>query len=457
MVVVRRCGSQHSVPAGRPPVAGDRGCWAKERFCHRRRRASEIVGLRRLLDTAAWRSPATRCWPSGCTRRSSTASPVRRDRRGGARPRGPGHRTRRGALGARRCAAPPPTRATCSPPGRCAGRRTSTAGRRRRRSPAAVAPWSEADAAKRVFDASRPLKEAGIPVLDALDRIAGEMRDIAATPGGQGRDVDRAAPPAARALPALVPGVRGRAPLRAAVPPRRPARAGSSSSPAPLPRSWSASRAGAARPSGPTRRSTSVRGRAAAAGAGDARSRWRSYVDAPVKDVKAHWPDDVVPGSGRRRGAVRSLEADLDALAVATRRLGRRRACSARSTCSSSRATARSSYPTRRTARTSGAPSADPAAILVGHEVLGSLASAGVGQEAAHRGERVGSAPRPHRAGRAAGRLPRASPSTASSTPELAVAALGQPHGAGGVRVAARAGGSPPSCTSGCSARCARR
>ena len=44
---------------------------------------------------------------------------------------------------------------------------------------AAVAPWSEADAAKRIFDASRPLKEAGIPVLDALDVIAGEMRDIA--------------------------------------------------------------------------------------------------------------------------------------------------------------------------------------------------------------------------------------------------------------------------------------
>jgi hypothetical protein len=47
---------------------------------------------------------------------------------------------------------------------------------------AAVAPWSEADAAKRILDASRPLRKAGIPVLDALDHIADVMRDIAAKP-----------------------------------------------------------------------------------------------------------------------------------------------------------------------------------------------------------------------------------------------------------------------------------
>jgi len=47
---------------------------------------------------------------------------------------------------------------------------------------AAVAPWSEADAAKRIFDAARQFKMAGIPVLDALDHIAGEMHDIAAKP-----------------------------------------------------------------------------------------------------------------------------------------------------------------------------------------------------------------------------------------------------------------------------------
>ena len=51
---------------------------------------------------------------------------------------------------------------------------------------AAVAPWSEADAAKRIFDASRPLRAAGIPVLEALDVIAAQMRDIVTTPTPKG-------------------------------------------------------------------------------------------------------------------------------------------------------------------------------------------------------------------------------------------------------------------------------
>jgi hypothetical protein len=51
---------------------------------------------------------------------------------------------------------------------------------------AAVSPLSEADAAKRVFDASKPLREAGIPVVDALGVIAGEMRDIVRSPTVKG-------------------------------------------------------------------------------------------------------------------------------------------------------------------------------------------------------------------------------------------------------------------------------
>jgi hypothetical protein len=47
---------------------------------------------------------------------------------------------------------------------------------------AATAPWSEADAAKRIFDAAKPLEAAGIPVLTALDVMAAEMRDIAVRP-----------------------------------------------------------------------------------------------------------------------------------------------------------------------------------------------------------------------------------------------------------------------------------
>jgi hypothetical protein len=50
----------------------------------------------------------------------------------------------------------------------------------------ATAPWSEADAAKRVFDASRPLKAAGIPVLDALRTVAEQARAIVERPTVKG-------------------------------------------------------------------------------------------------------------------------------------------------------------------------------------------------------------------------------------------------------------------------------
>jgi len=47
---------------------------------------------------------------------------------------------------------------------------------------AAVAPWSDEDAAKRIFDAAKPLKAAGIPILEALDTVAGRMRDLVTAP-----------------------------------------------------------------------------------------------------------------------------------------------------------------------------------------------------------------------------------------------------------------------------------
>ncbi|WP_116452288.1 winged helix DNA-binding domain-containing protein [Blastococcus litoris] len=47
---------------------------------------------------------------------------------------------------------------------------------------AATAPFSDADAGKRIFDASRPLKAAGIPNLAALDTVAGAMRSIVTGP-----------------------------------------------------------------------------------------------------------------------------------------------------------------------------------------------------------------------------------------------------------------------------------
>jgi Winged helix DNA-binding domain len=51
---------------------------------------------------------------------------------------------------------------------------------------AAVAPWSEADASKRIFDAVKPLKAAGIDTLEALDTVAGAMREVVTKPMSKG-------------------------------------------------------------------------------------------------------------------------------------------------------------------------------------------------------------------------------------------------------------------------------
>ena len=47
---------------------------------------------------------------------------------------------------------------------------------------AATAPFSDADAGKRIYDAARPLKAAGIPNLAALDAVADAMRSIVTAP-----------------------------------------------------------------------------------------------------------------------------------------------------------------------------------------------------------------------------------------------------------------------------------
>lgn len=51
---------------------------------------------------------------------------------------------------------------------------------------AAVAPVSDADAEKRIFDASKPLREAGLGGLAALDTVAGEMRKLVEEPMAKG-------------------------------------------------------------------------------------------------------------------------------------------------------------------------------------------------------------------------------------------------------------------------------
>lgn len=51
---------------------------------------------------------------------------------------------------------------------------------------AALRPWSDADAAQRIFDASKPLRAAGIAPLAALAHAAATMRGVVAAPMGKG-------------------------------------------------------------------------------------------------------------------------------------------------------------------------------------------------------------------------------------------------------------------------------
>ncbi|MEO3747687.1 winged helix DNA-binding domain-containing protein [Plantactinospora sp. B5E13] len=50
----------------------------------------------------------------------------------------------------------------------------------------AVAPYSDADAGRRIYDAARPLKAAGIGNLAALDEVAAHLRDIVTGPMAKG-------------------------------------------------------------------------------------------------------------------------------------------------------------------------------------------------------------------------------------------------------------------------------
>jgi hypothetical protein len=177
---------------------------------------------------------------------------------------------------------------------------------------AAVTPMSEADARKRVFDASAPLKRAGIDVLDALDDIAGEMRDIVVKPTSKG-DLSTALTP------------------RMAEPYRRFCRPCNAIHLYEQTFRLSAIRAGLElQPdTSPPVLERIPRWRGPAAKVPPRLDPVRAvlhhlgpltpkqvaaYIDAPVKDVSAHWPDDVVDVEvdGEARSA---LADDADALA----------------------------------------------------------------------------------------------------------------------------------------------
>ncbi|MGI5519708.1 winged helix DNA-binding domain-containing protein [Micromonospora sp. CA-259024] len=187
---------------------------------------------------------------------------------------------------------------------------------------AAVAPWSDADAGKRIYDAAKPLKAAGIGNLAALDTVAAQLRAIVTEPMVKGDVSGR--------LNSVLPE-----------PYLRFCRPCNATHIFEMPFRLAAVRAGLE-----LRRGTSppvlrrIPGFGAPDGAGDRFDLVRAYLrllgpatpghvaaylDAPVREVRAHWPADTVEVTvdGERRWI---LAADEQALgssgAAATRLLG---------------------------------------------------------------------------------------------------------------------------------------
>lgn len=187
---------------------------------------------------------------------------------------------------------------------------------------AAVSPWSEADAAKRIFDASRPLKAAGIPVLDALDAVAAQMRAIVKAPMVKGEMSTR--------LHEVMPEPYQRycrscdavhlyeMPFRLSAIQAGLELEPDTSPPVLRPMPGFQAAASFAERLDPVRAYLHLCGPATV-------KQVAEYIDAPVREVNAHWPQDAieVDVEGETRWM---LEADLEALrraeASGTRLLG---------------------------------------------------------------------------------------------------------------------------------------
>jgi hypothetical protein len=172
---------------------------------------------------------------------------------------------------------------------------------------AAVEPYSDADAGKRIHDASKPLRATGIGNLDAIDAIARQMRAIVAAPMAKGELSTRLT----AAMPE--PYLRTCRPCNAIhlyeMPFRLAAlRAGlelrMGSSPPVLERMPDAGRR---EPDvdvdvDTARRLDLVRGYLRLLGPATPKL-VAEYLDSPVRDVKERWPEDAVPVNlhGERR------------------------------------------------------------------------------------------------------------------------------------------------------------
>lgn len=187
---------------------------------------------------------------------------------------------------------------------------------------AAVEPFSDADAGKRIYDAARPLKAAGIGNLAALDEVAARMRAIVSKPTVKGDVSGRLA----EVMPE--PYLRFCRPCNAThlyeMPFRLAAvRAGLEleldTSPPVLHRIPGFRKAAA-----PGDRFDLVRAYLRLLGPATPKH-VAGYLDAPVKEVKAHWPEDVIEVTvdGEARWLLAADEAALaSADAPATRLLG---------------------------------------------------------------------------------------------------------------------------------------
>ncbi|MEU1761964.1 winged helix DNA-binding domain-containing protein [Micromonospora sp. NPDC005223] len=185
---------------------------------------------------------------------------------------------------------------------------------------AAVEPFSDADAGKRIYDAAKPLKAAGIGIVAALDEVAARMREIVGRPTVKGEVSGR--------LAEVMPG-----------PYLRFCRPCNATHLYEMPFRLAAVRAGLE-----LRLDTSppvlerIRGFRPAATPGDrfeligaylrllgpaTPKHVADYLDAPVKEVKARWPGDAVEVSvdGETRWILAADEEALTSAETTTTRL----------------------------------------------------------------------------------------------------------------------------------------
>lgn len=185
---------------------------------------------------------------------------------------------------------------------------------------AAVEPFSDADAGKRIYDATKPLKAAGISNLAALDAVAATMRSVVTEPMVKGEVSTRVTalmdPPYLRfcrpcnvthlyEMPFRLAALRAGLELEAGTSPPvlRPV-------------------ADFERASTTPDRYDVVRAYLRMLGPATPKH-VADYLDAPVKDVKARWPSDVVEVlvDGEPRWVLAADEAVLAAGPVRTTRL----------------------------------------------------------------------------------------------------------------------------------------